>query len=229
MRFAPGSVLVLSVIPAFASADIVFDNFSATPAVFFESSLDVGTETDSTVEMPGGFENFSRVGDVASLTGTDRFVNQFEVRLLGDSVASGRPGAAELVLEIYTVSGGLPGALLWTGEQTVGALPADFNYTTVAFAPNITVPDSIAWSIRFKKYRDAVRTSYFGLSMDRTSSIRAGGSPLTYLVQHSDTGAWETISVGSIVDGAARISAVPSPGSASLLAVSLIAARRRRR
>jgi hypothetical protein len=49
----------------------IWDGARVTPA-----------ETDSHVESPGGFENNAQVGQAINLSGTSRFVTQFEIRFL---------------------------------------------------------------------------------------------------------------------------------------------------
>lgn len=231
MRSGRIAVVGLCVAPAFAGAEIVFNNFRpSTSLSAFQFDIEPATETDSTIEVPGGFESISRGGDVVTLGGAARLVNLFEVRLSGGSFASGTAaGAAEIILEIYTVSGGLPDALLWSGEKTVPVLPRDWMATDVAFAPNITVPNTIAWAVHFKNFRDSDRTVTFGHALDRATATLVGSSPATYIVQDSATGAWRAEALAfSNVDGVARISAVPAPGALSVLAMTLAARRRRR-
>lgn len=230
MRFRLIAAAGLGFVPAIAHAEIVFNNFRTSTSISaFDFDIEPETETDSMVEVPGGFESLSRSGDVVTLAGSARLVNLFELRISGSNVPSGRPGAAEIVLEIYTVSGGLPDALLWSGEQTIASLPQDWRATTVAFSPGITVPDTIAWTTRFKNLRDTDRTTAFGIALDRASATLVGSSPASYIAQDSSTGVWQTQpTFMSYVDGIARISAVPAPGTLSLLALPLAWARRRR-
>lgn len=229
MRSKLTAICGLCILPAFAHADVVFDNFrTSTEITAFEYDLDIDLETDSTVEVAGGRESISRSGDVVTLAGSARFVNLFEVRIGGSTVHTGQPtGSADMILEIYTVSGGLPDALLWSGEQTVEALPRDWQAITVPFAPNISVPDSIAWAIRFENF-DGLRDTAFGLVLEKISARTVGSSPDTYLRQDSATGDWTAQPYFTYVDGVARISAVPSAATLPMLAAGLLTTGRRR-
>lgn len=223
------TIFALGVTPGLARAEVVYDNFTPSGrATHFEVDMDLD-ETDSSAELAGGREFVSRTADIATLAGSARFIDLFEVRIGGGELEPGLPlGQADLVLEIYTVSGGLPGALLWSGAQTVSSLPRDWNSTTVGFSPNVTVPDTIAWAIHFEDYRGGARGVVFGLLLEPASLLLRGSSPRVYFVQDSATGAWQSRTAGSSVDGSARINAVPAPGPAGLLGVVLFAMRRKR-
>jgi len=116
------------------SAAVVYDN--TTPANLQSSAFRTGLE----------------YGDEIKLAGSDRFVFEFLVGYFGDFASA---PAATGILRIYANDGtdAIPGAQVALRPKSVLWESAPFslsaNNQEVIVAPNITVPDSFTWSIKF--------------------------------------------------------------------------------
>jgi hypothetical protein len=209
-----------------AGADIVYQNYSPTsPGVFIVSDPD---EMDSTVELPGPVtarEFDSRIGDDITLTGTSRFVTQFDVRVWAISGLSVPPGwHTDVQLTLYQNVGGLPGTALWTGTALNVSQPA-LSFVEVRFTPNITVSNSLIFAMAFS---NTVPGAAFGPTSS-ASSPSIGTSALGALAQDTASQQWRIVDYGSNFRGVqARVTAVPTPGTLAVFVVACLSTRRQR-
>ncbi|HYE62403.1 MAG TPA: hypothetical protein VD997_10430 [Phycisphaerales bacterium] len=208
-----------------AHGAIVYSARQANPAgVLLINEPD---ERSSFFEVSGsGREVDCRVGDAVTLAGTDRFVTEFSTRLWSfQSPAS--PVTLDVELTLYHLSGGVPGAPIWSGTRTGVVLPTT-SAVEVVFNPGVTVPDSLCFAIAFT---NIVGTRQFGVVAAQFASV--GSSPLHTLFQSTATQEWRQdvgLNPGSdVFDHVdARITAVPAPGAIAASALLLIPRRRRR-
>lgn len=221
--------------PAALGGEVVFSNFttgghpSQSNGYFY--NVDPLTETDSFIEVAGpATENESRSGDIVTLGGSARLIDLFQIRLRAESsFGTGDAGSAEMTLDLYTVQGGLPDQLLWSGSRTIDSLPVSDAIFDVSYSPNVAVPDTFAWAVSFHNVRGRTNPLVFGLS---TTGVQPsiGSSPIDIIEQTTATGAWTVITDPTrSFDGLVHITAVPGPGVAALAPAMLLSAARRRR
>ena len=95
----------------------------------------------------------------------------------------------------------------------------------MTFAPNVTVPDSIAFSIALSNIASGGREH--GIATQSTAGI--GFSPTTVLFQETGSGSWDTFGLGPAFRNVqALVVAVPAPGSAVGFVLACCWRRRRR-
>jgi hypothetical protein len=212
---------------------VIFNN-RMPQAQGFLGVVDPG-ETSSFSEtgpLPPNGEIDSRLGDVITFGGpaTDRFVTSFSTRLWSFEQPV-TPITVSVELSLYTVLNNLPNQLLWQG--TVSNVLLSTNQPVIVnFAPNLLVPDTIAFGIGFPSVSG---TRSFGV-VSSTGLVpgRVGTSPATTLLQDTATQAWRVQNLGQqfggiFNDAEALVVATPSPGTATLLAIALPVLRRRSR
>lgn len=195
--------------------------YPASPALGESSSFSERTDGPD-------LERDARAGDSITLAGTARFVTDFEIQLGGVWNLSTQSASADVTLILYALSGGLPGAEIWSGTVngvtfaggTTGARDA-----AVMFHPNVLVPDSLAFGIAFPSVSG--EETGFGLNYfvgDPTVGSTAPGM----LYQDSATLAWRNGAKGENLQ--ARVTAVPASATfAFLFAACAWATRRDRR
>lgn len=221
------SPLAVAALSAPALADVVYNSQLANPSTAGVAILTDPDENSSWNELPGGpaREFDCRIGDSVTLAGTARYVTGFSVRL-GGFFGHNVVATADMELNIYANIGGLPGTLLWTATQTGVVLPTNNTVVDVNFAPNITVPDSLIFTIGFPNVVNPDQRT-MGLACYQSVFVGSSGSDL--VLQDTATGVWRNQMYGTPFQNVqAKITAVPAPASLIALGAPLLVAGRRR-
>ena len=159
------SCCAVALLAGSAGADVIFDSSHSHPTgggiiwVMADSSL---SEPSARSEVAGGGENEGRVGAAITFAGTNRLVSG--IQLTGTCFAG--ENGADLVLSIHTDDGGAPGALIWSGTRHM-AVHA-FSSTSVVFAPNVLVPDTVFYTLTYDAFTAPDRN--FGAYMSRSGT-----------------------------------------------------------
>jgi hypothetical protein len=212
-----------------ARADVVYNSMIANQGGggLIEVLTDISpAEASARVELPGGFENQSRVGQAIAFAGVARLVTGFDV-----PVTAFNDGEldADVTLSLFTNASGAPGTTLWTGTA-VGVHVARRTAVTVSFAPHVVVPDEVFFALTYDNITDPTRP--FGAYLS-TAAPSVGSSVFGVLAQDSTTLAWSPeLGLPPTTVLQARVTAVPAPSGAVCMVGSVIGAglaRRRRR
>lgn len=231
---AAGVVSILGAFVPSASGTVIYNCRSTTPSSIFV--IADGDETSSFTELPGlptDREFESRVGDLITFAGNDRLVTNFSTRLTAFG-GTPRGFAVAVELSIYESSGGLPGALLWSGVNPNVVIPASPQLVSVEamFTPNIMLPDTVCFAIGFTNIvRVSGETRIMGVATHSAPTI--GSSPVTTIHQLSADNTWFIEDINQMSGGIfrnveARVEAIPAPATIAALFLALPFSRRRR-
>jgi hypothetical protein len=230
MRAVPAAVAALFAIPS-VQAEIVYSAFR-TPLLnggcWVLNDHQIG-ETDSGVELPGGLENDVRTGQAITLAGTSRFVTAFTVRNFSFASTTVTMG---MTLTMYESVGGLPGAELWSGRQTLTSPGAGVGHTVdVTYTPNILVPDSIVFGIALDSISGQPTNQAQGPAYQHLTLPTIGSADDRVLIQDSTTLQWAPDPTSPPGENylQARIEAIPAPSTVMGVGALCLAFVRRRR
>ncbi len=212
-----------------ARADVVAFDSTLASVNGWELIADIGAhyESSSRVEVAGGFEGDGQVGDIVTLAGAGRTVTQFQTRFFRNNPAGSGGLTFKTTLTLYTLSGGLPDQVIWSGQLT-GSFPTsgfgtdklDFNY-----APNVDVPETFGYGISIDDIPDVGYS--FGPRWTHAAAT-VGSSPNYALLQDSASLAWRQEDP-VVYNLEAKVWTIPAPASVGIGFVGGALAMRRRR
>jgi hypothetical protein len=196
--------LAFAAAPALAAPVIIYQNVNDDPLAPW-------------VPVPNGVE----IGDDLALAGTNRFITSIDVLAYNDidqsyiGTATGR---------IYSVDqAGFPATELWSGTIPILNGAGEGN-RLLSFAPNVTVPDDIVFSLQFTTSLPA--TDEHGLGPLLNNVPQVGASEDVYFENtHAPGSDWEPFFFGGnpMANFQLEIRAdVPEPGSLAVLAVGMM-------
>lgn len=188
--------LLTASLPLFAQ-NVVYDNTQTDRGQFYFS--------------------LNQYGDEINLAGTDRILSKFEFYYF----FSGTTPGGSAVLRIWDNTGsspaGSPGTLLYTGDPFT--LSPGNNTETIDFSTattTITLPSTFTWTIQFS----SLGANQAGLLVYGPPNT---GSSFSDFWENSG-GTWSTMGITGVpsADFAARVTAVPEPGTLAIGALVLL-------
>ena len=198
------------------------------------SAAVVYDNTQASNVLSSGFRTGLEYGDEIKLAGSDRFVTEFLAGYFGDfpqgTVATGR-------IRFYSNDGtdAIPGSQVALRPQTVIWESAPFalgrNNQEIVLQPNVTVPDSFTWTIRFDGLNDVVGhgaalSVVHPVSVGGVLSNGAIGSFNDFWIKNGstdDSWALNVLSGGTVpANFYARVTAVPEPGPLLLASLGIL-------
>jgi hypothetical protein len=161
------------------------------------------------------YPSANEFGDQITLAGTDRTLSQFTFYYYFSGASPG--GSAVIHFYENTGAGGSPNAASFYNSDPITLSPG-YNNQTIDFssASPVTLPNSFTWTIQFS----SLGGNQAGLLVYGPPTV---GSSFTDFWENSG-GTWSTMGITGqpSADFAARVTAVPEPGTLAIGALALL-------